>query len=310
MKKKILHKDINIDRVDKIISSHLKKKQKYKLYPMLSSIEFSINGACNRRCFFCPREDEKNYPNIIKSIPLNIFKELVLHLKENNYEGRLSFSGFCEPLLTKNIFDYIEIISKNLNGPIEMVSNGDVLLSKNGEEKLVKLYESGLTNLKLSLYDGEHQVVEFLKIKKKLKLSDEQLILRKRYLGPEESHGLTISNRAGSVSMKNEYFELKPLDEPLKQPCYYPFYKVLIDYDGSVLMCSNDWKKENIIGNINKENLLDIWIKKNFLDVRSKLLNSDRNHKPCDVCDVNGTLNGKKSFDEWKTCLSKQTKNF
>ena len=34
-------------------------------------------------------------------------------------------------------------------------------------------------------------------------------------------------------------------------------------------------------------------------------MKGDRNHKPCNVCDVNGTLNGKKSFDKWKACLSK-----
>ena len=56
-------------------------------------------------------------------------------------------------------------------------------------------------------------------------------MIRKRYLGPEESYGITISNRAGSVELKNEVFELKSLDEPLKQPCYYPFYKVLIERD-------------------------------------------------------------------------------
>ena len=142
--------------------------------------------------------------------------------------------------------------------------------------------------------------------KKSLNLSDEEFIVRKRYLGPEESYGLTISNRAGSVSLKNEHFELKPLNEPLKKPCYYPFYKVLIDHNGDVLICSNDWKKKAVVGNVIKEekSLVEIWSNEKFISFRKKLMMSDRSHSPCNLCDVNGTLNGKKSFEKWKNYLS------
>ena len=50
--KKIFFKDINIDRVD----NFLKKQNEYNInsqkIPYIQSVEFSINGACNRRCFF------------------------------------------------------------------------------------------------------------------------------------------------------------------------------------------------------------------------------------------------------------------
>ena len=105
-------------------------------------------------------------------------------------------------------------------------------------------------------------------------MSEEQYIVRKRYLGPDESFGITISNRAGSVTLKNEEFELKALKEPLKQPCYYPFYKILIDHDGDVLMCSNDWKKEKTMGNLSNDSLLTIWSNDKFIDLRKKLLKS------------------------------------
>ena len=172
---------------------------------------------------------------------------------------------------------------------------------------MINLFKAGLDTIKISLYDGPHQIELFDNIKRDLELSDNQYIVRKRYLGPDKSFGITISNRAGSVSLKNDAFELKALEEPLKQPCYYPFYKVLIDHNGDVLMCSNDWKKEKPMGNLSKESLLEIWSNKKFLDLRKKLLNSDRNHKPCNVCDVNGILNGKKSFENWKNYFSQKT---
>ena len=101
-------------------------------------------------------------------------------------------------------------------------------------------------------------MLAFYRIKEKNSLNDKQFMMRERFLKSDKSFGLTISNRAGSVNLKTDHFELKPLKEPLKSSCYYPFYKVLIDHDGTLLMCSNDWKKAKPLGNILKASLLVI----------------------------------------------------
>ena len=188
---------------------------------------------------------------------------------------------------------------------VEIVSNGDVLEKKTGQKVLKNLFGAGLDRIRVSLYDGPHQIPVMKKIRSESKLSEDQFMIRERFLGSEKSHGFTISNRAGSINYKTDHFELKALEEPLKQPCYYPFYKVLIDHDGAVLMCSNDWKKEKIYGNILKDSLLTIWSNNKFNDIRKKLSCGNRNYKPCNVCDVNGTLNGQKSFDRWLEYFSK-----
>ncbi len=307
MSKKQLFTDINIKRIDDFLDTHLKDEINLPTgVPTFSSIEISINGACNRRCFFCPRVDKEKYPNILNSLEINVYQKLINDLERINFSGRISFSGFCEPLLTKNLNEYIKIARGKLEKvQLEIVTNGDPLLAKNGKSRLKVLFDMGLNNCRVSLYDGPHQIDFFEKLKEELSLSDEQLIIRKRYLGPDESYGLTISNRAGSVKLKNEHFELKPLEEPLKQPCYYPFYKVLLDHNGDVLICSNDWKKEAVVGNISDESLVKIWSNKMFSNIRKSLINNNRCHKPCKTCDVNGLMNGKKSFDRWKKFLSK-----
>lgn len=300
-KRKILYKDINIERLDNFVSDHQSMQNTINGYPLFSSVEFSINGACNRRCSFCPRVDPKLYPNILNNMDFDIYKNFVNDLKKVSYTGRVSFSGYGEPLLTKKLYKYVELCKKeNPLSTVEIVSNGDPLLTKKGKEILSKLFESGLDNIRISMYDGAHQIKEFEKLKSDLKLNHDQFILRKRYLGPDQSYGLTISNRAGSVELKNNYFELKALEEPLLSACYYPFYKVLIDYNGDVQICSNDWKKKRIVGNISTQSILNIWVSEEFIDIRKKLANKDRSHDPCNQCDVNGTLNGKSAFDNWE----------
>ena len=304
--KKILYTDVNIKRTGDHIDNFIKQNKILPSgQPLFFHIEFSINGTCNRRCFFCPRVDPKKYPNISTSLDIEVFKRMLDDLSEVGFNGRMSFSGFGEPLLTKNLVEYITLIKKKLkNIYIEVTTNGDVLLSKNGPKRLKELFDHGLTNIKVSLYDGPDQIQPMEKIKKDLNLTDDEFIIRKRYLGPDESFGLTISNRAGSIDLKNDAFEVTPLKEPLKQPCYFPFYKMMIDYNGDVLICSNDWKKDAPVGNISNESILDIWVSKKFINIRKKLSKSDRNYKPCQTCDVNGTLNAESAFKSWQKHLS------
>jgi MoaA/NifB/PqqE/SkfB family radical SAM enzyme len=52
-------------------------------------------------------------------------------------------------------------------------------------------------------------------------------------------------------------------------------------------------------GNLNNENIWDIWKDKVLNKLRTRLANSDRNFSPCKNCDVLGTVIGKESFDAW-----------
>ena len=65
-------------------------------------------------------------------------------------------------------------------------------------------------------------------------------------------------------------------------------------------MCSHDWGKKNILGNLNKQSFKDIWLSDKYMEAREKLNNSDRSINPCNVCDVAGTLIGSKHSIAWQ----------
>ena len=89
--------------------------------------------------------------------------------------------------------------------------------------------------------------------------------------------------------------KIKPLKKTLNKPCYIPSYTFFLDYQGDVLMCPHDWGKKVILGNLNKEKLIDIWFGKKSTKIRKMLNTSNRNFTPCNVCDVEGTLMGEKN---------------
>ena len=99
--------------------------------------------------------------------------------------------------------------------------------------------------------------------------------------------------------MNNTEYKIESLKEPLKTRCTYPAYTFFIDYNGDVLMCSHDWGKKMIMGNISKNSIEEIWNSKKFNFARKKLNNADRNFSPCNVCDVKGNLIGNKHAEYW-----------
>ena len=261
--------------------------------PLPSEIEISESGMCNRKCSFCPRS-APDYDHINEFISFKLHKKLCDQLKEVNYSGLIMYSGFVEPMLDKNIYKLVNYAKTTLaNARIDMISNGDVL----NEIRLKKLYDSGLDRLQISLYDGKEQHLKFIELGKKLKLTNKKYVLRPRYLPEKQDFGITLSNRGGML--KNAEYKIAPRKEKLQKKCFYPSYKFFLDYNGDVLMCSHDWGKKNVLGNLKNEKFLDIWLSKKFTLAREKLNNADRSLSPCNVCDVKGDLIGKKHHEAW-----------
>ena len=271
-------------------------------YPLPSEVEISESGTCNRSCSFCPRSDPE-YPDIKKFISNFLHNKLISELSDLNFAGTLRYSGFVEPLLDKNIFNLIKNARTQLpKSNIEMVTNGDVL----NDERLIKLYESGLTKLLISIYDGPEDVEKFQLMMDKNKIPSNKYFLRHRYLPPEQDFGITMSNRAGL--MKNAEHSIAPLNKTLEKPCYYPSYTFFLDYNGDVLMCPHDWGKKNILGNLEKQSFKEIWLSSIALLTRKGLIKADRNFSPCDVCDVSGDLIGKKHAHKWQEYFDRNEK--
>lgn len=287
--------DPNIQRKSSIIERHLDIQHDISGIPTFSIIEFNTSELCNRTCEFCPRSDPQIYPNRKLYLSTELMEKIAKDLASFHYSGKVLFSAFSEPFLHKDLESLIELARKNCpESRIEVVTNGDFVTV----ERTGSLFASGLTTLLVSMYDGPHQIEPLMTVRDKLGLSEEQFILRVRYLSREEHFGITMSNRAGMVEIKD--LGIGALQESLEQKCFYPHYQMMVDYDGSVLLCPHDWGKRLRVGNLKDESILEIWNNKIMAFVRKKLGNADRSFAPCNVCDVVGTLMGENHFDAWQ----------
>jgi radical SAM protein with 4Fe4S-binding SPASM domain len=289
MNKKFI--DPAIERKRKAIDISLKKVRNF---PLPSVIEISESGTCNRSCDFCPRSDI-NYPDEKKFIDKNLLNKLLIDLESFDYEGIFLFSGFVEPMLDKKIFDHISAVRFYLpKAKIELVTNGDILT----KEKVSKLFKSGLSTLLISVYDSADDVKRFQNMIDEAKIDTNKVVIRHRYLGSENSFGITLSNRAGA--MDNAKFKIASLSKPSNKTCYYPHYTFFMDYKGDVLICSHDWLKKKIVGNLNQSSFEQIWTSSEFNEARKSLQIGNRNFEPCKKCDVIGNLMGQQHVESWK----------
>ena len=256
--------------------------------PFFTWVELSITDLCNRKCVFCPRVDPDVYPNNDEEISLKLYEKIMVELVSYGWNGAIAYAGFGEPLLHNKLLDLVLMTKMYLpNSYLEIVSNGDRLTAKICKD----LYEAGLDMMRVSLYDGAHQIPIFEQMRSDIGVDEKQFILRYRY-NKDDNYGLILSNRAGTLN----YSDLKKMELPLKRECYFPFYKLMIDYNGRVLLCSHDWWKKLSGGDLNKQSIFEVWTGKVMKSVRNQLQSKNRNFAPCIKCDVDGKLNGESEF--------------
>jgi MoaA/NifB/PqqE/SkfB family radical SAM enzyme len=263
--------DSNDSASDMILEHPLRLRQSMGITDLkdtLKTVEINLMNNCNRSCGFCPQS--LNIYDVVGFMSIDTVTTISNRLIEYGYKNRISLCGFGEPTLYKQLIDTIAILRRT-NGFIELTTNGDLLTAEN----IAKYFDAGLDMLNVSAYDIETDI----KTTTLLANTDpSKYIIRKRYL-----NNFTLVNR-------NEILE-KNVSYNLNRPCYLPSYKMMIDIDGSVLLCCNDWARTKTFGNIYKNSIETIWIQLLNFD-RKKLIQGDRSLAPCNTCNIDGTLYG------------------
>jgi len=264
----------------------------------LMTIEVNATELCNRKCVFCPRHDEEVYPNQHLHMEPIYAKKIASNIADAGYFGRVSFSGFGENMMYKQFPSVVSEFRKALpDNIIECNTNGDLLLKRDG--LATALFDAGLSFMYINMYDGEHQRAEFQEVLDRENIPPEKYIFRKHW--EEENHGLHLNNRSGVIRWID-------VETDLKNPCYYTSYKMLVDWNGNVLFCSNDWGREHIVGNLLHHKIRDVWMSDKMRQFRENLGEGNREFSPCQTCSVKGDLFGKESYDHYSKTTIKLLK--
>ena len=240
---------------------------------LIQKIEIDPIDVCNRSCSFCPRG--VGYPNTKKKIEYDTAEAINKNLKSISYIGSISFAGMGEPLLHKNLENIIKTVIKDLNlKAVTVITNGDYL----DKYKAKTLHEAGVTNIKISMYDDDQEKY-FSSF-----LQDFEVVYKHYYNGPDYE-----------VNRNEIYSDFT--EHHFDRPCYLPFYKMFIDFNGDAFLCVNDWNKTICAGNLKEKHIEEVW---NYFDeYRRMLKKGKRSMHPCSGCNVYGLREGKDSFERF-----------
>ena len=274
----------NINRKKPILD---RDPQFFNGIPLPSWIELSLIDTCNRSCSFCPKSNPSIAPNTHQKMENVLIDKLCSDLKEINFEGAFCLCGYGEPLLHK---DYISIINKlGKFGQVEIITNGDAL----SEKKIKEIYNSKASKLLISLYDGAKQIKKFKIMIERTKLPKEFFVLRDRWYSDKKDFGVKLTNRTGTIKIG------KQKEININKKCYYSSYQTLIDWNGDVFLCPQDWQRRVTMGNIMQKSFFEIWNGNILNKFRKSHIKGDRSLSPCNSCNAQGMVYGKKHFKAW-----------
>ncbi|MBI5749432.1 MAG: radical SAM protein [Nitrospinae bacterium] len=248
-------------------------------YPPTFNIE--PTNACNLTCRMCPRENSRKG---IGFMDMGLFTKIIDESVKYEH-GNFILHKDGEPLLHKDIGNMMRIIrNKNKKSSIYISTNGIALT----EEIARSFIETGLDRLNISidavipetykkvkggmLDRVEKNVENLLALKKKLytkkPLITLQIIKMEETLN--EIDGFVKKWSKYDVDISILYFRtwgsgaksditLKEQNTKKRYPCHALWFSPAINWNGEVSLCCADWNCDEIIGNVNKQTLSEIW---------------------------------------------------
>lgn len=195
-------------------------------------------------------------------------------MNDMNFKGLLTFSGFCEPFMYKNLTMAVALLSMACK--VDVITNGDYL----NKQRVDALFNAGLNRLLVSVYEEKR----LAPIQEVLKGYEDKIDIRIRF------NGFKTTNRGGTLDDGKT--------DASSMPCHYLAYHLFIDWNGDVLLCPQDWNRRVRFGNINHNTLFEIWTSPNMTKFRKDLF-TGRTKPPCIKCDAQGTIHGAAHRDLW-----------
>lgn len=277
------------------------------------------SSACNHKCKFCPTGDIeliRSTNRYVGTLDFNCYKKIIDDIY--NFAKPLKVLRLYkvgEPLVNKYFAEMIAYARKNPNiQKIETTTNG-LLLSPLLNEKIIS---AGINQINISvngvnedkIYHYTRTKLDFKEYVKNIKhlyenKNDCEIYIKaiKQNLTVEEQKQFfdIFGNYADRIFLENispAWPEYEFNDIPMqfeeghygqeiieRQVCPYLFYIMVINSDGEVSTCVQDWKQQMILGSTKENSLKDIWLGKSATEYRLNHLNGNKNlYQTCRNC--------------------------
>ena len=230
-------------------------------FPLFQQVLIETRTDCNGNCPFCP--------HTFNNKPLGVmtwecFTTIIDQLIEIQYSGRLALMVSNEPLLEDRLVEMVRYIKNHSPRMfLDITSNGRLLTLEKADE----LFATGLDNLNVNDYRSDRD-------KNPAGITENVRLVAEAY---ENNPKLTIQFRRIDERLPNYGGNIpQSFDKSEFGFCNFPFRKIVVAYNGDVLLCCNDFLYSTEFGNVMKKRIDECWHDRRFNNVRLALLQKRR----------------------------------
>ena len=243
---------------------------------LFRQVAIETRTDCNLRCEFCPQSSNPRPQQVMSQ---EMFKKIIDDLAAIDYSGRIMPFANNEPLLDDRLVGFVAYARKQCPlSELHLLTNGVGL----SVDTVKELLAAGIDDLVINDYRKDRAKNPFRVSGNLAPIAElsQEMLQKKVRISFRSSVGI-LTNRAGSC--KGHKTRL-----PLSQLCIRPFYQMIIQPNGEVVLCCQDYTYEENMGDARTTSVADIWFNERFSRIRAELYNGDRTGKICERCDFNG----------------------
>ncbi len=247
-----------------------------KLEKELPAIDIGITNLCNADCIMCPHRNIKKFG----TMEMSLYKKIIDDVVDCGIKS-VNLSFFGEAMLDKTLIEKIKY-AKYKGLSVGFFTNAALMF----EDKSRDMIDAGIDRITVSMdsnkkdayekirqncsYDDvRNNILKFLELRKKSKkkinvsmvavLMDENYDELKEYYNfwkpkVDTINLINMENRSDSFDKKSKK-SLSYKKGLVREPCALLWQRMVIDWDGEVVICCNDYLHEVVLGNLNKESI-------------------------------------------------------
>lgn len=301
---------VNNDLYQYLQETYIKKIiNKYFLAPNLVVIENT--SFCNSSCSMCPHSVMKRKQGTMKT---DLFHKIIDQCNKLGVK-QVGLHNFGEPLMDKDFAEKLRYASQKADASVGTSTNAALMRSELAKEIIL----SGLDTINFSIdaftkasYEKIRvglpfkevikNVENFIDIRKQLGKKKPEIIVdfietelnkgeKKLFINKWKglvdkvnittlhAWGGSYEGKAGKGKFHSKLLKIK------REPCRFLWTDMVINWDGRVSVCCQDYEAKIVIGDINKNSLQEIWRGKIINDLRKKHLAGKFSEIPlCSLC--------------------------
>ncbi len=292
------------------VLSHILDRLRFHIYPKFTlsakfptHLEVEIASKCQMRCPMCWTTFMKDhFKGIMK---LDLYKKIIDEAASKGvFSIKLSWRG--EPLLNPNLIEMINYAKLKGIKNVAFLTNAELLTDKLTD----KLLQTNLDWLSISA-DGVDEVYNKIRFPAKFEetLSKVENLKKKRDSMGKSIPLIRVQSIASAIKKNPERFneswkdrvdKINVIADQIRDfevdhnklefdkyfICPKPFQRLAIAHTGKVHQCIADYEGKNILGDINKETIEDVWNgeKNKALRESFKKHNYFKVNKACQQC--------------------------